>query len=123
MQMVKTCWFTALLTVLLTLVSISHGSFAGYPLAALLWADFFAWAVIGFSGLYACALTGGDRKRVFAWLLRFAQLADRIPIRWYHRVFIAGLMCAAGWKLTAFIGLLAAFYCLLIRTELERAAA
>ncbi len=123
MQMVKKWWFTALLTVLLTLVSISHGSFAGYPLAALLWADFFAWVVAGFTGLYACSLTGGDRKRVFVWLLKFAQLSDRIPIRWYHRIFIAGVMCAAGWKLTAFIGLLAAFYCLMIRLELERVAA
>ncbi|MEN4799518.1 DNZ54_00345 family protein [Pantoea agglomerans] len=123
MQMIKKWWFTALLTVLLALVSISHGSFAGYPLAALIWADFLTWAVIGYTGLYAFCLPGGDRKRVFAWLLKFAQLSDRIPIRWYHRVFIAGLMCAAGWKMTAFIGLFAAFYCLMIRTELERAAA
>lgn len=123
MQMVKTWWFTALLTVLLTLVSISHGSFAGYPLAVLLWADFFAWAVIGFSGLYGCTLTGSDRKQVFAWLLRFAQLADRVPLRWYHRVFIAVVMWVAGWKLAAFAGLHAVFYRRMIRSELERAAA
>lgn len=123
MQMIKEWWFSVLLATLLTLVSASHGSFAGYPVATLLWADFFAWAAAGFTGLYACSLTGGDRKRVFAWLLRFAQLADRIPIGWYHRVFIAGVMWAAGWKLTAFIGLLATFYCLMIRSELERAAA
>lgn len=53
MQMVKNWWFTALLTVLLTLVSISHGSFAGYPLAALLWAEFFAWASSFFPGCAA----------------------------------------------------------------------
>lgn len=123
MQMVKKWWFTALLTVLLTLVSISHGSFAGYPLAALLWADFFAWAVIGFSGLYTCTLTSSERKQVFAWLLRFAQLADRVPLRWYHRVFIAVVMWDAGWKLAAFAGLHAVFYRRMIRSELERAAA
>ncbi|MFK3934794.1 DNZ54_00345 family protein [Pantoea agglomerans] len=123
MQLFKKWWFTALLTVLLTLVSISHGSFAGYPLAALLWADFIAWAVIGFSGLYACALTGSDRKQVFAWLLRFAQLADRVPLRWYHRVFIAVVMWDTGWKLAAFAGIHAVFYRRMIRSELERAAA
>ncbi|MEN4602400.1 DNZ54_00345 family protein [Pantoea agglomerans] len=69
------------------------------------------------------AVPDGERKRVFAWLLKFAQLADRVPLRWYHRVFIAVVMCAAGWKMTAFIGLFAAFYCLMIRTEFERAAA
>lgn len=97
MQMIKKWWFTTSLTVLLTLVSISHGSFAGYPLAALLWAEFIAWAFIGFSGLCcAAAFTGGERKRVFAWLLRFAQLADRVPLRWYHRVVIAVVMWTAG---------------------------
>ncbi|UOV19112.1 DNZ54_00345 family protein [Pantoea agglomerans] len=124
MQMVKKWWFTALLTVLLTLVSISNGSFAGYPLAALLWADFFAWASVGLFGLNCAAtLTGGERKRAFAWLLRFAQLADRVPLRWYHRVLIAGVMCAAGWKLAALAGLNAAFYQMKIRSELQRAAA
>ncbi|MDE8557308.1 DNZ54_00345 family protein [Pantoea vagans] len=123
MQMIKKWWFTALLTVLLTLVSISHGSFAGYPLAALLWADFFAWAVIGFSGLYACTLTGSVRKQVFAGLLRFAQLADRVPLRWYHRVVIAVVMWTAGWQLTLLMNLNALFYRWMIRPELKQAAA
>lgn len=124
MQMVKTWWFTALLTVLLTLVSISSGSFAGYPLAAMLWAEFIAWAFIGFSGLFCAAtLTGRERRQTFAWLLRFAQLADRVPLRWYHRVFIAVVMWDTGWKLAAFAGIHAVFYRQMIRSELERAAA
>lgn len=123
MQMVKTWWFTASLTVLLTLVSISHGSFAGYPLAALLWAEFIAWAFIGFSGLCcAAAFTGGERKRVFAWLLRFAQLADRVPLRWYHRVVITVVMWTAGWRLTVLMSLNALFYRWMIRPELKQAA-
>jgi hypothetical protein len=124
MQMIKKWWFTALLTVLLTLVSISHGSFAGYPLAALLWAEFIAWAFIVFSGLYcSVTLTGGERKRAFAWLLRFAQLADRVPLRWYHRVVIAVVMWTAGWQLTVLMSLNALFYRWMIRPELKRAAA
>lgn len=124
MQMVKKWWFTALLTVLLTLVSISHGSFAGYPLAAMLWAEFIAWAFIGFSGLCCAAtLTGGERRQTFAWLLRFAQLADRVPLRWYHRVVIAVVMWTAGWKLTVLMSLNALFYRWMIRPELKQAAA
>lgn len=124
MQMVKKCWFTALLTVLLTLVSISHGSFAGYPLAALLWAEFIAWAFIGFSGLCCAAtLTGGERKRTFAWLLRFAQLADRVPLRWYHRVIVALVMWTAGGQLAVLMSLNALFYRWMIRPELKRVAA
>lgn len=124
MQMVKKWWFTALLTVLLTLVSISHGSFAGYPLAALLWAEFIAWAFIVFSGLYCSVmLTSGERKRAFAWLLRFAQLTDRVPLRWYHRVIIAVVMWAAGWHLVVLMCMNALFYRWMIRPELERGAA
>ena len=124
MQMVKKWWFTASLTVLLTLISISHGSFAGYPLAALLWAEFIAWAFIVFSGLYcSVTLTGGERKRAFVWLLRFAQLADRVPLRWYHRVVIAVVMWTAGWQLTVLMSLNALFYRWMIRPELKRAAA
>jgi len=124
MQLIKTWWFTALLIVLLTLVSISHGSFAGYPLAALLWAEFFAWAFIVFSGLYcAVTLTDGERKRAFAWLLRFAQLADRVPLRWYHRVIVALVMWTAGWQLAVLMSLNALFYRWMIRPELKRVAA
>lgn len=124
MQMVKKWWFTALLTVLLTLVSISNGSFAGYPLAALLWAEFIAWAFIVFSGLYcAVTLTGGERKRAFARLLRFAQLAERVPLRWYHRVIVALVMWTAGWQLAVLMGLNALFYRWMIRPEMKRAAA
>lgn len=124
MQMVKKWWFTALLTALLTLVSISHGSFAGYPLAALLWAEFIAWAFIGFSGLCCAAtLTGGERKQTFAWLLRFAQLADRVPLRWYHRLIVALVMWTAGWQLTVLMSLNALFYNWMIRPELKRVAA
>lgn len=123
MQLLKTWWFTAVLGTLLTLVSVYHGSFAGYPVAALMWADFIAWMLVSFGGLYACTLTGGDRKQVFAWLMRFARLAERVPLRWYHRVFIAGVMWGAGWKLTALVSLLAVFQRDMLRPELKRATA
>ena len=92
-------------------------------LAALLWAGFFVLAFIGFSGLCCAAtLIGGERKRTYAWLLRFAQLADHVSLRWYQRLLIAGVMCAAGWKLTALAGLNVEFFQMNIRSELEGAA-
>jgi len=60
---------------------------------------------------------------VFAWLLRFAQLADRVPLRWYHRVIIAVVMWTAGWQLTVLMSLNALFYRWMIRPELKQAAA
>jgi hypothetical protein len=123
MKLFKQWWLVAVLSVLLTVVSIHSGSFAGYPLAALMWAEFFAWALISFAGLYACTLTGTDRQRVFSWARRLAGFAGSARLKWYHRLLIVTVMCAAGWKLTAAVYIAAMGIRLVLGPELRRTAA
>jgi len=123
MQLFKKWCFQAVAMVLLTLASVYGGSFTGYPLAAVLWADFAAWTLINLGGVYALTRSGGNHREAFSWLMGVARLTDGIPLRWYHRVFIAVLMWSAGWHLSALAGLTAVFQRLMLAPELERATA
>ncbi|MBS0878995.1 hypothetical protein JK231_00050 [Pantoea sp. JGM49] len=102
MKFVNTTWFVIGLCISLVIVGIllpvTH---AIYLLAAAVWVEFALWVVISFIALYAQTYTGMARQKMHLLLHHFFMLADVLPLQWYHRTFIGGLLYGADWKITS----------------------
>ncbi|MFQ1681393.1 DNZ54_00345 family protein [Pantoea dispersa] len=102
MKFVNTTWFVIGLCISLViagiLLPVTH---AIYLLAAAVWVEFALWVAISFTTLYARTYTGMARQKMHLLLHHFFRLADVLPLQWYHRTFIGGLLSGADWKITS----------------------
>lgn len=124
MRIINTTWFVIWLCVGLVVINtVLPFTHAIYLLVAAVWAEFALWMVISFTGLYARTYTGMARQKMHLLLHYLFRISDVLPLQWYHRTFIGGLLSGADWKVTSFACLLVVITGALLRSERAEASA
>ncbi|WP_416411582.1 DNZ54_00345 family protein [Pantoea sp. App145] len=104
MKIFNKSWVAVTAAVMLVFINIIiPSSHALLILVMGIWAEFLLWAVVSFAGLYSFTYTDGRQQQIRNALCRIVNFSSAIPLAWYHRMFIAGLICGAGWNFTSFI--------------------